>query len=134
VRLLVLAAASLAVMAASGGRSAAPRLIESRMSDGKFVPAVLTAHPGDTLRFKNGLGGPHNVQFFADSIPAASQAILDAAMPEEKIGPLSSHLLLEEDEVYQFVVPALPPGRYPFVCLPHFAMSMKGALVVEAAP
>ena len=133
-KFLVLAAASLAVVSASGSRPAAPKLIESRMTDGKFIPAVLTVHPGDTVRFKNGFGGPHNVQFFADSIPAASQAILDAAMPEEKIGPLSSHLLLEEDEVYQFVVPALPPGRYPFVCLPHFAMSMKGALVVEATP
>jgi plastocyanin len=121
-------------MAASWRSAAAPRLVESRMADGRFVPAVLTAHPGDTVRFKNGSGGPHNVQFFADSMPAASQATLDAAMPGEKIGPLSSPLLLEEDEVYQFVVPALPPGRYPFVCLPHFAMSMKGALVIEAVP
>ena len=133
-KLLVLSAAAVALMAAASRRPAAPRLIESRMADGRFVPALITAHPGDTVRFKNGAGGPHNVQFFSDSIPAASQALLDAAMPEEKIGPLSSHLLLEEDEVYQFVVPALPPGRYPFVCLPHFAMGMKGALVVETSP
>jgi plastocyanin len=134
VRLLLLAAASLALAAASGRRSAGPQLLEVRMADGRFAPAVFSAHRGDTVRFRNGAGGPHNVQFFADSIPPASGTLLDAAMPEEKISPLSSHLLLEEDEVYQFVVPALPPGRYPFVCLPHFAMGMKGTLLVEASP
>jgi plastocyanin len=48
----------------------------------------------------------------------------------EKIAPLSSPLLLDSKEHYEFVVPALPPARYPFVCLPHAASGMKGVLVV----
>jgi plastocyanin len=97
----------------------------------RFDPAVTTAVTGDTIRFINGNGGPHNLQFFADSIGDPARDLLDAAMKGEKIGWLSSRLFLDRDETYEIVVPALPPGRYPFVCLPHYAAGMTGALVVE---
>ncbi len=34
----------------------------------KFVPAELTIKAGDKVVFHNVSGGPHNVQFFADSL------------------------------------------------------------------
>jgi plastocyanin len=96
----------------------------------RFEPATTTARAGDTLRFINGNGGPHNVQFFGDSIPDPMSALLDKAMPGEKIGWLSSGLFLDRGESYEIILPALVPGRYPFVCLPHYSASMSGAIVV----
>src|SRR5688572_18195046 len=50
--------------------------------------------------------------------------------PGAKIAPLSSPLLITENDVYEIAVPALSPGRYPFVCLPHFGSRMLGTLEV----
>ena len=113
------------------GLQAAPAAAvrEIRMTS-RFVPAEISARAGDTLRFINQAGGPHNIQFFVDSIPESARVLLEAAMPGEKIGPLSSPLLLGEHDRYDIAVPALPPGRYPFVCLPHFASRMLGTLIV----
>ena len=96
----------------------------------RFEPATTTVRAGDTLRFINRNGGPHNVQFFSDSIPDPARDLIDRAMPGKKIGWLSSQLFLDRDEVYEIVVPALAAGRYPFLCLPHFAAGMTGAMVV----
>jgi len=118
----------------SGSPSARPLMLhEVRMGSrggARFEPGTTTARAGDTVRFLNGSGGPHNVQFFSDSIPDPARDLLDQAMPGKKIGWLSSPLFLDRDEVYQIVIPALAPGRYPFVCLPHFAAGMTGAIVV----
>lgn len=96
----------------------------------RFEPATTTARAGDTVRFINGSGGPHNVQFFADSILDPARDLLDHAMPGEKLGWLSSQLFLDRNEIYEIVLPSLAPGRYPFVCLPHYAANMTGAIVV----
>ena len=100
-----------------------------RLEGNAFVPAETRAAAGDTVRFVNGNGGPHNVMFVADSIPRDARKAIDAAMPKPKIGVMSSHLLLDPDESYTIVVPAVNAGRYLFVCLPHQA-NMRGALVV----
>jgi plastocyanin len=96
----------------------------------RFVPAQTIARTGDTLRFINGSGGPHNIQFLVDSLPESARDLLERAMPGEKIGPVASPLLLDQQETYQFAVPDLPPGRYPYVCLPHGANGMRGAIVI----
>lgn len=124
------AAAIAALLALAGFRELPPPAVHEIRMTSRFIPAAITARAGDTLRFTNELGGPHNVQFFVDSIPEASRALLERAMPGEKIGPLSSPLLIDENDTYEIAVPALPPGRYPFVCLPHFALGMVGALVI----
>jgi plastocyanin len=108
---------------------AAPVVHEIRMTS-RFLPAVTTANPGDTLRFINQSGGPHNIQFFADSIPEEARTLLAAAMPGEKLDQLSSPLLVLDQATYDIAVPALPPGRYPFVCLPHAGSRMLGSLVI----
>ena len=98
-----------------------------RLESNRFVPAVTRAVGGDTLRFVNGEGGPHNVEFISDSIPAAPRRLIDAAMPG-KIRALSSPMLILRGEEYRLVIPALPAGRYAFLCSPH-AANMHGALV-----
>jgi plastocyanin len=95
----------------------------------RFDPIETVARIGDTVRFNN-FGGIHNVQFEADSMSDSARGLLSAVMLGEKIAPLSSPLLLDSKEHYEFVVPPLPPARYPFVCLPHAASGMKGVLVV----
>ena len=120
----------LAVVLLTASRTAPGSEVREIRMTSRFVPGETSARTGDTLRFINQTGGPHNIQFFVDSIPAGARALLELAMPGEKIGPLSSPLLLNENDTYEIAVPALPPGRYPFVCLPHFASRMLGAIVV----
>jgi plastocyanin len=100
-----------------------------RLERNRFVPAVTQAAPGDTIRFLNGEGGPHNVAFDADSVPKDVRKVIDAAMPTPKIAEMSSGMLILQDEAYTMVVPQLGAGRYAFMCQPHYA-NMRGALVV----
>lgn len=97
----------------------------------RFDPGEIRALPGDTIRFVNGMGGPHNVQFIAESISVADRKRIDDAM-KDRVGPLTSPMFIIEGDRYILVVPALPAGRYPFLCSPHWA-SMRGALVIAAA-
>ncbi len=111
--------------------AARPRLATShdvRLSGNRFTPSEIRVAPGDTIRFRNGMGGPHNIQFMPESISVAAQGILNNAM-KDRILPLTSPMFLTEGETYELVVPKLPAGRYPFLCSPHWA-NMRGALVV----
>ena len=109
----------------------APVVRTVRLDGNRFIPAELQANPGDTLRFVNGNGGPHNVEFIADSMARPARLLFEASMPggRAKLGPTSGPLLVDPDEAYSFVVPDVAPGRYAFLCLPH-QTNMKGALVV----
>ena len=127
-RLAALLAAALGVVAWAG-QTAVPAVHEIRMTS-RFVPGRTVARAGDTLRFINQSGGPHNIQFFADSMPEEARLLLERAMPGATIAPLSSPLLITENDRYDIAVPALAPGRYPFVCLPHFGSGMLGTLEV----
>jgi plastocyanin len=100
--------------------------------DGKlyhFIPAELTIKAGDVINFHNKNGGPHNVSFWADSIPAGAAAVLTAAMPNQ-MQPLASNMLIEPDAVYTISFAGAPVGQYKFYCLPHLAMGMKGVLTI----
>lgn len=108
--------------------NAAPATHVVKLEANRFVPADSRVAPGDTVRFVNGQGGPHNVQFMAESIPATAQRLINDAM-RERILPLTSPMFIIPDEVYTLVVPALSPGRYAFLCSPHWA-SMRGSLTV----
>ncbi len=100
--------------------------------DGKlyhFIPNELTIKSGDVVNFHNVSGGPHNVSFWADSIPAAAVPVLTAAMPNQ-MQPLVGSMLVEQDAVYTISFAGAPVGEYKFYCLPHLAMGMRGELKV----
>lgn len=96
----------------------------------KYIPETLTIKAGDKVVFKNVSGGPHNVQFVADSIPAGAAAVLDAAMAD-RMGPVAGPLLAEPNATYEVSFAGAPAGTYPYFCLPHQAMGMKGVITVE---
>jgi plastocyanin len=96
----------------------------------KFDPSELTIKSGDVVNFHNKSGGPHNVSFWADSIPAGAADKLKAAMPDQ-MAPLEGPLLTEPDAVYKVSFADAPKGDYKFYCLPHLALGMKGKITVQ---
>lgn len=100
--------------------------------DGKtyhFIPATLTIKTGDVVNFHNVSGGPHNVAFWADSIPAGAAAVLGANMPDQ-MTPLSGTMLVAQDAIYSISFAGAPTGEYKYYCLPHLAMGMRAILTV----
>jgi plastocyanin len=103
------------------------------IGDGKgyrFDPSTITAKVGDSITFTNVAGGPHNVTFWADSIPAGTAAALQADMPKTT-APLTSPLFETDGEVWTMSTANLKPGTYKLYCLPHLPLSMHGQLVVQ---
>jgi plastocyanin len=96
----------------------------------KYVPEQLTIKSGDVVRFHNVSGGPHNVSFWADSVPSGAADALKAGMPDQ-MAPLEGSLLTEPNAVYSINFAKAPAGEYKFYCLPHLALGMKGKLTVQ---
>ncbi|HTC22723.1 MAG TPA: plastocyanin/azurin family copper-binding protein [Gemmatimonadales bacterium] len=96
----------------------------------RFVPARVTVRPGDVLRFRVSNGSPHNITFAGGGLSPQVRETLAAAMPN-RTGELSSPVLDRPGAEYRMVVPALPPGRYPFFCTPHRVYDMHGELIVS---
>jgi len=93
----------------------------------RFDPANITIKSGDAVKFIMVSGGPHNVAFDPNTVPADSKAQLDANM-DQKMSELSSPLLLNPNEAYTISFGGVKPGQYPFHCTPHLAMNMKGTV------
>ena len=131
----------LAVIGASApnvlGSNAAPTIAATvtvkMIGDAKgyrFEPAQITVHAGDTIQFQSVTGGPHDVTFWADSIPAGAAQQLQANMPNTT-GPLAGPLLINDGDKYTISTAKLTPGTYKFYCMPHLPMGMRGVLVVQ---
>lgn len=95
-----------------------------------YVPATLTVANGDRVNFHNVSGGPHNVQFWTDSIPAGSSDALSAGMADQ-MSPLAGPLVIEPNGVYSVTFSGVPAGQYKFFCLPHLANKMVGVITVQ---
>jgi plastocyanin len=95
----------------------------------RFVPATVTIKSGDTVRWTNVSGGPHNVTFWSDSLPAGAAAWLNASMPQV-MSPLTGPLLMTANATYAISFRA-PAGTYEYYCMPHLALGMKAKIVVE---
>jgi plastocyanin len=104
--------------------------MELQGSTYKFEPAELTIKSGDVVQFHNKSGGPHNVSFWTDSIPAGAADKLAAGMPDQ-MAPLQGPLLAEQDAVYKVSFGGAPAGVYMFYCLPHLALGMHGKITVQ---
>jgi plastocyanin len=99
------------------------------MRGNSFVPRQLQIAVGDAVEFVNGNGGPHNVAFWPDSLPAGARDPLAMALPDS-IGPLIGPLFIDPDQRWTVTFAGVPPGRYPYYCLPHLVGGMVAELVV----
>ena len=95
----------------------------------KFEPANLTIKQGDAIKYIMSSGGPHNITF--QNVTGAAKAQLDANMSGAKMGELMSPMLMAPNEAYVVSFAKVPAGKYDFVCTPHAAMNMKGAVTVQ---
>ena len=96
----------------------------------KYDPENLTIQSGDVVRYYNTSGGPHNVSFWADSIPSGAADPLKKNMPNQ-MAPLEGPLLTEPNAVYEISFAGAPKGEYKYYCLPHLAMGMKAKLTIQ---
>ncbi len=97
----------------------------------KFEPADLTIKAGDGIKFTVVSIPPHNVAFDPALVPADAKAQLDANMGANKLGELSSSLLLNIGDAVTISFAGVKPGKYEFHCTPHLAMNMKGTVTVQ---
>ena len=94
----------------------------------KYVPDQLTVGANDMIRYHNKSGGPHNVAFWADSIPSGASS---AIVVPEPMSPLSSKLVVAPDEIIEVKLNNAPTGEYKYYCTPHLALGMKAKLTVK---
>ena len=125
--ILLLAAASLASVQA-------PDTTQLRvvMQGQRFTPSRIEATVGDSVRFELESGGPHNVAFDPDSIPAGALAPLAKNLRIDPRFLVIPEMLIDRGESFTLSLEGLPPGTYHFYCGPHLAGGMKGVLVVRA--
>ena len=97
----------------------------------RFEPANITVKQGDAIKFVVVSGGPHNVAFDPATIPADVKGQLDANMGTDKMGELYSKLKMNSGESVTVSFGNIKPGQYPFHCVPHLALNMKGVITVQ---
>jgi plastocyanin len=93
----------------------------------RFTPPLITARPGDVLRFRAGGGVPHSIVFEGAGLNEATREALNGSM-NRRTGDLSSPLLTTEGSEYRIVVPRVAPGIYHLYCLPHRAYDERAQL------
>jgi plastocyanin len=99
----------------------------------KYVPNKLTIKAGDVIKFTSASGGPHNVQFYPDSIPANVPGPIKAlaVAPPEKGGNIVSESMKMDGESLELSFAGAPAGTYKFFCAPHHALGMTGEVTVQ---
>src|SRR5207244_3953350 len=95
-----------------------------------FEPAALTIKPGTTVRFVNVSGGPHNVAFYADSVPKGGADALKKGMPNP-MGDLTGPFLTQPNEKYDVSFTGAPAGVYKGYCMPHVALGMHITITLQ---
>ena len=119
---------------AAGGAATGP-VVEVKMTGNgstkaAYEPSSLTIAPGTTVRFINVSGGPHNITFWQDSIPAGAATALNANM-KNTVDNLSGPFLVQPNESYEVSFANAPKGTYKGYCTPHLTLGMKIAIKVE---
>jgi len=84
-----------------------------------FVPAKTTICSGDTVKWTNNKGGPHNVVFDEDAIPSGVDQ--ESISMEDQLG--------EEGDTFSMKFSTT--GTYEYYCEPHRGAGMNGVLVVQ---
>ncbi len=106
--------------------------VRMELRDGtyRYDPATLTIKVGDTVRWLNVNGFPHNVSFYQDQVPAGAVDFLRTAMPNQ-LSPLNGPLLTDSLATYEITFAGAPSGTYNYYCLPHEALGMKARLTIQ---
>ncbi len=97
----------------------------------RFEPANITVKQGDGIKWVMISGGPHNVAFDVATVPADVKPQLDANMGTDKMGELSSNMKMNPGESITVSFANIKAGKYPYTCVPHLAMNMKGVVTVQ---
>ncbi len=97
----------------------------------RYEPANITVKRGDGIKFVMISGAPHNVTFDPATVPADVRPQLNANMGTDKMGELSSNMKLNLNETITISFGNIKPGQYPYYCIPHLAMNMKGVITVQ---
>lgn len=95
----------------------------------RFEPQHVAARVGDGVKFVVISGGPHEIAFDLDAIPAESRTQLQINMPNSENG--RSPLLTASQETWTVSLGGLKPGRYPFVSTPRLPQGMKGEIELQ---
>ncbi len=96
----------------------------------RFAPAKVTIQRGDRVRFTLVSGPPHNVVFWADSVPKGAAPALAKGMPGT-VSALTSPFFLKTGDSYVVSFAGAPAGRYVYNCAPHLALGMKAVIDVK---
>lgn len=96
----------------------------------RFEPKDLTIKAGDAVKFVMVSGGPHDVTFWADSIPTAAVAQLTANM-QNSTAPLTAPMTINPNDSYTVSFAGVPAGLYKYYCTPHLAMGMVAMITVQ---
>jgi len=120
--------------AAPGAATSTGPVVEVKMTGNgstraAFEPSSITIPVGATVRFTSVSGGPHNIAFWSDSVPAGGAAALNAGM-KNTVDNLSGPFL-QNGETYDVSFANAPKGTYKGYCTPHQALGMKIAIKVE---
>lgn len=108
------------------------RMVGSVQVGFRFEPSEITIKVGDTVRWINASGLPHNVAFYADSIPRGAASTVDDLMPADgKLGALNGRILSELGDEFEIDFLNTPSGSYRYFSVPQEAMGMVGTIMVE---
>ncbi len=126
------AAAPQAAGGAQPGATGTVHEVRMELRDGNYIydPANLTIKVGDTVRWINISGFPHNVSFYENQIPPGAAEFLKQAMPNQ-MSPLNGPLFTDSLATYEINFDGAPTGTYGYFCIPHEALGMKGTLTVQ---
>ncbi|MFQ5702432.1 MAG: plastocyanin/azurin family copper-binding protein [Gemmatimonadales bacterium] len=107
------------------------KMLQTADGNYQFQPAELSIKVGDTVRWTNVSGFPHNVAFYADKIPQGAADQLASLMPADgKLGPLLGRLLTQAGETFEVSFVNVPTGSYGYFCVPHEALGMTASITV----
>ena len=95
-----------------------------------FEPKELSIAAGTTVRFINVSGGPHDVAFWADSVPKGGADVLKKAMANQ-MADLAGPFLMQANDHYDINFTGAPAGVYKGFCTPHLALGMKFHITVK---
>jgi plastocyanin len=123
-------AASNMAVAAPTGPVVEVKMTGNGSTKAGFEPSSITIPAGATVRFTNVAGGPHNITFWSDSIPAGGAAALNAGM-KNTIDNLSGPFLTQPNETYEVSFANAPKGTYKGYCTPHLTLGMRISIKVQ---